>query len=66
MIDDTALLEKVRHELWQIQREKHRAKLAARSKHMAEVAKNMKVDRHSIRAFTRQQIRFAEQLLGLD
>ena len=69
MINDTTtatLLSKVRLELKQIRYEKYRAELTAKQKHKSEVAKNMKVDRHSISAFTRQQIRFAEQLLGIN
>jgi hypothetical protein len=68
MITDTdtaTLLSKVRHELKQIRYEKYRAELMAKQKHKSEVAKNMKVDRHSISVFTRQQIRFAEELLGI-
>jgi len=60
------LLEKLRRELWEIGMEKHQAELRAKNAYKAELARNLKLDRHSIRAFTRKQILFAEKLLGLN
>jgi hypothetical protein len=63
--DDEALLERVRHELWQIQMEMHQAFLREQVSVKAELKRNMKLDRHSMKSFTNRQIAFAEQLLGI-